>query len=81
MSGSALRGSSNAERWRKRVALGLELGQFDLPLAKVAVIAAPGEQAVGPGDGMAGKGADDDQRQRRAHRAADQSDAFAAPRP
>ena len=42
-----------------------EPGEFDLTVLERAVIAAPGEQAVRPGDRMAGEGTDDDQRQRR----------------
>ena len=50
----------------------LDLRKLGLPLLQRAVIAAPGEDAVGPGDRMAGEGADDDHRQRRHRRPADQ---------
>ena len=60
-------------------ALGLELGQLGLALVQSAVIAAPGEQSVGPGDRIAGEIADDDQRQRGHRRAADQSQTACCP--
>ena len=43
-------------------ALGLELGKLGSALTKVAVVAAPGEQAVLSGDRVPGKGADDGNR-------------------
>ena len=49
----------------------LEPGKLDLTRLKVAMIAAPRKQAIGPGDGVAGKGSNDDQRQCRPHRTAD----------
>ena len=60
-------------------ALGLELGELGLALVQAAVIAAPRQQAVGPGDRIAGEIADDDQRQRRHRRTADQSQAARGP--
>ena len=57
------------------VALVLELCELNLPLIEVAMITTPGKQSIWTGDGMAGEGADDRQRQRRHCRAADQSDA------
>src|SRR5690242_20907937 len=48
----------------------LQLRELRLPLLERAVIAAPGEDSVRSGNGMAGEGADDDQRQRGKCRAA-----------
>src|SRR5688500_1804500 len=52
-------------------ALLLDLGELDLPLLERAMIATPGEDSIGSGDRMAGKGPDHDQRQRRQRRASD----------
>ena len=48
----------------------LELREFALPLLERVMIAAPGKDSVRSGNGMAGEGADDDQRQRGKCRAA-----------
>ena len=48
----------------------LELRKLNLPLLQSAVITAPGEDSVRPGNGVAGERADDDQRERRKRRPA-----------
>lgn len=58
------------------ITLGIQLGEFRLPLLKVAMVTAPGKQAVRTRNRMAREGADDRQRQRRHRRAADQSNAL-----
>ena len=50
-----------------------KLRKLSLPLVERAVITAPGEQAIRTCDRMAGEGADDNDRQRRHRRPADQS--------
>ena len=57
-------------------ALLLDLGELGLTLQESAVIAALGKNSVGPGDRMAGERPDDDQRERRHGRPADQSKAL-----
>src|SRR5690348_14000187 len=51
----------------------LKLCKLRLPLLQGAMIAAPGENSVGPGDRVAGERPDDDQRKRRRRRATDQA--------
>src|SRR5690348_10662176 len=51
----------------------LKLCKLRLPLLQGAMIAAPGENPVGPGDRVAGERPDDDQRKRRRRRATDQA--------
>src|SRR4051794_34722254 len=53
-------------------ALCLELREFNLALLQRAMVPSPGEDPVGPGDRVAGEGPDDDQRQRRRSRAANE---------
>ena len=76
-------GLARVEQGRMMAQLGaspIEPRKLGLLGLQVAMIAAPCEQAVGPGYGMAGEGADDDQRQCGAHRAPDQSDIVLVPR-
>src|SRR5690348_16647936 len=51
----------------------LKLCKLRLPLLQGAMIAAPGENSVGPGDRVAGERPDHDQRKRRRRRATDQA--------
>ena len=48
----------------------LELGEFGFALLQRPMITAPGEDSVRPGDGVARKRPDHDQRERRRRRAA-----------
>ena len=56
----------------ERRMLALDLRKLGLPLFERKVIAAPGEDPVWPGDGVAGESADDDHRQGRHRDPADQ---------